>query len=78
VSARLHTEELDVNGATEARIEEHVPAGMTVVVIDTETVAISFPVAAARNVVGKRSFRIRLRQEHAKATAGTLQVRLFS
>ena len=40
VSARLHTEELDVNGATEARIEEHVPAGMTVVVIDIETVAI--------------------------------------
>src|SRR5260370_16479078 len=53
VSARLHAEELDVNGAAEARVEQHVPAGMAVVVIDIDAVAIPFPVAAARNVVGR-------------------------
>ena len=53
VSAWLHAEELDVNGAAEARIEEHVPAGMEVVVIDIDAVAIPFPVAAAMNVVGR-------------------------
>src|SRR6266436_2968886 len=53
VSARLHAEELDVNGTAEARIEQHVPAGMAVVVIHIDAVAIPFPVAAARNVVGR-------------------------
>jgi len=53
VSARLHAEELDVNGTAEARIEQHVPARMAVVVIHIDAVAIPFPVAAARNVVGR-------------------------
>ena len=53
VRARLHAEELDVNGAAESRIEKHVPARMAVVVIDIDAVAIPFPVAAARNVVGR-------------------------
>jgi len=53
VSAWLHAEELDVNGAAEARIEEYVPAGMVVIVIDGDAVAIPFPVAAARDVVGR-------------------------
>jgi hypothetical protein len=53
VSARLPAEELDVNGAAETRIEEHVPARMVVVVIDVDTVAIPFPAVAARNVVGR-------------------------
>jgi len=52
-SLQLHTKELDVNVAAEARIKEHVPAGMAVVVIDVHFVAIPFPVAAARNVVGR-------------------------
>jgi hypothetical protein len=51
VSVPLHAEELDVNGAAEVRIEEHVPAGVAIVVIDVDTVAIPFPVAAARNVL---------------------------
>src|ERR1700746_3636193 len=51
VSAPLHAEELDVNRAAEARIEEHVPAGMVVVVIDVDAVTVPFPVAATRNVV---------------------------
>src|SRR5262249_26779712 len=53
VRSRLHAEEFDVNVAAEARIEEHIPAGMAVVVIDIDAVAIPFPVAAARNVVGR-------------------------
>ncbi len=53
VSARLHTEELDVNGTAEARIKQHVPARMAVVVIHVDAVAIPFPVAATRNVVGR-------------------------
>jgi len=53
VSARLLAEELDVNGATETRIEEYVPARMVVVVIDVDAVAVPFPVAAARNIVGR-------------------------
>ncbi len=51
MSAPLHAEELDVNRAAEARIEEHVPAGMVVVVIDVDAVTVPFPVAATRNVV---------------------------
>jgi len=49
----LHAEELDVNGAAEARIEQHGPTRMAVVVIDIDAVAIPFPIAAARNVVGR-------------------------
>src|SRR6516164_4997340 len=53
VSARLLAEELDVNGAAETRIEEYVQARMVVVVIDVDAVAVPFPVAAARNIVGR-------------------------
>src|SRR5215472_3231776 len=53
VSPRLLAEELHMNGAAETRIEEHVPARMVVVVIDVDAVAVRFPVAAARNVVGR-------------------------
>src|SRR5436309_7632613 len=53
VSARLHAEELGVNGTDEARIEQHIPARMQVVIIDIDAVAIPFPVATARNVVGR-------------------------
>src|SRR5260370_24770980 len=51
VSAQLHAEELDVNGTAEARIEQHVPARMAVVVIHVDAVAIPFPIAATRHGV---------------------------
>src|SRR5689334_3484704 len=40
-----------MNGSAKARIEEHVPAGMVVVVIDVDAVTFPFPVTAARNIV---------------------------
>jgi len=42
-----------VNVAAEARIEEQVPAGMAVVVIHLDAVAIQLPIAAAMSVVGR-------------------------
>ena len=42
-----------MNVAAEARIEKQVPAGMAVVVIHIDAVAIPLPIAAARSVVGR-------------------------
>ena len=49
MSVWLHAEELDVNVAAEARIEEHVSPGMAVVIVHINAVAVPVPIAAPRN-----------------------------
>src|SRR6266513_2222504 len=55
----VHAGILDVDVASEASVEEQVPAGMMIVVVDIDAVAVPFPIAAAIEVVrGNHPVRI--------------------
>src|SRR6266513_2376162 len=55
----VHAGILDVDVASEASVEEQVPAGVMIVVVDIDAVAVPFPIAAAIEVVrGNHPVRI--------------------
>src|SRR5262249_9329472 len=47
----VYAEILHVNVAAQARVEEQIPAGMVIIVIDVHAVTLPFPVAATVQVV---------------------------
>jgi hypothetical protein len=48
----LQAEILDVDVASESRIEQQIPAGVVIVVVDVYPIAVPFPIAAVIEVVG--------------------------
>ena len=48
----LQAEILDVDVASESRIEQQIPAGVVIVVVDVYAIAVPFPIAAVIEVVG--------------------------
>jgi len=51
----VHAEVFDVDVAAEARIEQQIPAGVMIVVVDINAVAIPIPVTAAGQIVGSHN-----------------------
>src|SRR6266446_8717470 len=59
----MHAEILDVDVAAQASVEEQVPPGVMIVVVDIHAIAFPFPIAAAIQVIGG-NHPIRIVVEH--------------